>query len=80
METRIQKWGHSLAIRIPKSLALNIDIKQDEPVDLSIDNGKLVITPLGNREYLLAELLDKVSAENIHGEVDTGKPLGKEIW
>jgi antitoxin MazE len=80
MQTKIQKWGNSLAIRIPKSFALDINLKQDELVDLSIDESKIVITPMGGKKYSLEELLKGVSENNLHGEIDTGSPIGKEIW
>jgi antitoxin MazE len=80
MQTKIQKWGNSLAIRIPKSFALDINLKQDELVDLSVDESKIVITPIGGKKYSLEELLKGVSKNNLHGEIDTGSPTGKEIW
>jgi antitoxin MazE len=80
MQTKIQKWGNSLALRIPKSFALNVSIKQNELVDLSIDKGKIIITPIAQKKYSLAELLEGVSENNLHSEFDTGAPAGKEIW
>ncbi len=80
MQTRIQKWGNSLALRIPKSFALNVNIKQNELVDLTVDKGKIVIKPIVEKEYSLEELLEGVSENNLHGEFDTGAPTGKEIW
>jgi antitoxin MazE len=80
MQTQIKKWGNSLALRIPKSFALNANLRQDELVDLTIDEEKIVITPIGQKEYSLDELLDCVSEGNLHGEFDTGAPVGKEIW
>jgi antitoxin MazE len=79
MQTKVQKWGNSLALRIPKSFALNMDIKQNEFVDLSIGDGKLIITPITEKEYSLKELLAGVSEDNLHGEFDTGIPVGKEL-
>ena len=79
MQTKVQKWGNSLALRIPKSFALNMDIKQNEFVDLSIDDGKLIITPITEKEYSFKELLAGVSEDNLHGEFDTGIPVGKEL-
>jgi len=80
MQTKIKKWGNSLALRIPKSFALNANLRQDELVDISIDKEKIVITPIGKKEYSLNELLEGVSEDNLHGEFDTGVPVGKEIW
>jgi len=80
MQTKIQKWGNSLALRIPKSFALNVNLKQNELVDISIDKGKIIITPIIQKEYSLEELLKGVSENNLHSEFDTGAPAGKEIW
>ncbi len=80
MQTKVQKWGNSLALRIPKSFALNMNIKQNELVDLSIGDGKLIITPIPEKEYSLKELLAGVSEDNLHGEFDTGTPVGKELF
>ena len=80
MQTKIQKWGNSLAIRIPKSFAVDINLKQDELVDLTVDESKIVITPIGGKKYSLEELLKGVSENNLHGEIDSGGPIGKEVW
>lgn len=80
MQTKIKKWGNSLALRIPKSFALNANLRQNELVDISIDKEKIIITPIREKEYSLDELLDGVSEDNLHGEFDTGVPVGKESW
>ena len=80
MQTKIKKWGNSLALRIPKSFALNANLKQDELVDISIDKERIIITPISKKEYSLDELLAGVTEDNLHGEFDTGAPVGKEIW
>ena len=79
MKTKVQKWGNSLALRIPKSFALDMNIKQNKFVDISIGDGKLIITPITEKEYSLKELLAGVSEDNLHGEFDTGIPVGKEL-
>ena len=80
MQTKIKKWGNSLALRIPKSFALDAKLRQNELVDISLDKEKIIITPIGEKEYSLDELLEGVSEDNLHGEIDTGIPVGKEIW
>jgi antitoxin MazE len=80
MLIQIQKWGNSLAIRIPKSFAKETAIDQGSLLDLSVVDGKLVATPITEREYSLEALLARVTEENIHTEIDTGEPVGKEIW
>ncbi len=80
MQTKIQKWGNSLALRIPKSFALNVNFKQNELVDISIHKGTIIIAPITQKEYSLEKLLKGVSENNLHNEFDTGAPAGKEIW
>jgi antitoxin MazE len=80
MQTKIQKWGNSLALRIPRSFALDARLKQDSVVEISLVDGKLVIKPVVPEAYRLDKLIARIKPENIHREVDAGKPVGKEIW
>jgi len=80
MRARIQKWGNSLALRIPKSFAAHTKIEQGTVVDLSLDNGKMIVEPATDQEYSLEELLSRVTKRNLHSEIDFGKPVGKEVW
>ncbi|MDZ7319340.1 MAG: AbrB/MazE/SpoVT family DNA-binding domain-containing protein [candidate division KSB1 bacterium] len=80
MEVQIQKWGNSLALRIPKSFAKQIKIEQGSYVDLSAVDGKLIAKPLEEHEYSLEQLLSGITDQNIHAEFDTGKAVGKESW
>jgi antitoxin MazE len=80
MKTRIQKWGNSLALRIPKSFAAETGLREDTPVELSLLKGKLVVQPLPQDSPTLDELLRGVTDQNLHGEWDTGPAVGKEIW
>lgn len=79
MKARIQKWGNSLALRIPKSFATHSNIEQGSVVDLSLDNGRLIVEP-AQEQYSLEELLARVTKQNLHSEVDFGLPVGKEAW
>ena len=81
MKVQVQKWGNSLALRIPKSFAQEIEIEQGSVVDLSLEKGEIVIRPVDDEpEYTLDQLLARVTKDNIHGEVDTGKARGREAW
>ena len=80
MKTRVQKWGNSLALRIPKSFASEVGLKSGSPVEVSLADGKLVIAPIAKPELTLRQLLAKVTPENIHHEVETGPAVGNEIW
>jgi antitoxin MazE len=61
METKVKKWGNSLALRIPKPLALEVGLDDDSPVELSLSDGKLVIAPIVEEEMSLASLLAQVT-------------------
>ena len=80
METRVQKWGNSLALRIPRSFADQVQVKQESLVDISIEDGALVVRPISRRRPRLAELLEGVTESNLHGETDWGEPCGREEW
>jgi antitoxin MazE len=80
MKTRIQKWGNSLALRIPKSFAMETNIKNGSYVDLSIVRGNLVARPLEEEEYTLEHLLAKINKKNLHKETDAGDAAGRELW
>ncbi len=80
MRTVIQKWGNSLALRIPKSFATEVGLQRETSVEVSLANGKLVITPITKPKLNLKQLLAKVTKENIHREIDTGPAMGDETW
>ncbi len=80
MQTKVQKWGDSLVLRIPKFLATETNLQHDASVDLSLVDGKLVVTPINKPELTLEQLLEGVTEDNIHGEIDIGFPVGKEVW
>ena len=80
MRTKVQKWGNSLAIRIPKLFAQNIRLRNDDSVELLLKKGKLIISPIIDEEYTLEELLSGITVDNVHSGIDMGKPVGKEIW
>ncbi len=80
MKTRVQKWGNSLALRIPKSFATEVGLQTDSSVEVSLVKGKLVIAPIVKRKLTLRALLAQVTDNNLHREVDTGPAVGNEAW
>ena len=80
MKAKIQKWGNSLALRIPKSLANEIGIELSSPVEVISEDGKLVVTPDRGSHFMLEDLLEKITENNLHNEFETGGAVGKEIW
>jgi antitoxin MazE len=71
MKNRIQKWGNSLAVRIPKSFAGDLGLENNSPVEIGLEQGALVIKPDRDRTWDLDALLAKVTGENIHQEWET---------
>ena len=80
MKTRVQKWGNSLALRIPKSFAAEVGLQNDSAVEVSLASGKLVVAPLAKSKLTLKQLLAQVTKENLHHEVEAQTPVGKEAW
>jgi antitoxin MazE len=72
MKTTAQKWGNSLAIRVPKSVALQVGLKEQD--------GNVVLKPHVRRVYHLEDLVKQITPKNVHGEVETGTSVGHEIW
>lgn len=80
MNARVQKWGNSLAVRIPKPFAAEVGLVKDAEVEISVDDGRIVISPRATHTYRLADLLAEVREDNLHDEVDSGAPAGREAW
>lgn len=80
MRAQVQKWGNSLALRIPKSFAAETELSSGSDVDLTIEDGRLVVTPIAKPRYTLDELLARITSDNRHDEVDTGPSVGAEAW
>jgi len=80
MRTRIQKWGNSLAVRIPRTFATDAGIERDTPVEIGLNEGAITIRPVVDASPSLAALVAGITADNLHGEVDTGEPIGREAW
>ena len=80
MMTTIQKWGNSLAVRIPKAVAQDIHLETGSSVNLTVREGRLLLEPKVKQVYRLGQLLKHVSKRNVHTEVDTGGPMGNEVW
>lgn len=78
MKTRVQKWGNSLALRIPHALAADANVRVGSTVDVQLRDGKLVVEPISRRQYELKDLLAGIRKANLHTEIATGMPVGRE--
>ena len=80
MNARVQRWGNSLAVRIPKALAMEAHLEQNSLAELSLVDGKIVVSPIRAPQVTLEQLLAQVTEQNLHSEVDTGPATGNEAW
>ena len=79
MKVQIQKWGNSLALRIPKVFAKETHIENNSVVDLSLDNDQLIISPIVElKDYSLSAMLSDIDEDNLHDSIDFGLPIGQE--
>lgn len=80
MQTKVQKWGNSLGVRIPRGLAEEVGLGAGTEVSLTAKDGELVLRPAVPSRLRLADLLAGVTLENIHTSVDTGDAVGAEAF
>ncbi|MCC8422591.1 AbrB/MazE/SpoVT family DNA-binding domain-containing protein [Photorhabdus thracensis] len=75
----VKKWGNSPSVRLPVAIMKAASLNVDDTVDIAVEDGRIVITPVRVKEFSLDILLASVTDKNIHDEVDFGEPVGKEI-
>lgn len=76
----IKKWGNSLAIRIPSSVIQDLELSENSAVQITSNGVVATIQPKKLKEVNLDELVAAITPDNIHKEVDWGRPVGKEVW
>jgi len=79
MVTQIAKWGNSLGLRIPKSVALEAQVGEGDTVNVTVRGGTIVIRP-HRPTYSLEQLVARITPRNRHTESDWGRPVGDEAW
>jgi antitoxin MazE len=80
MNATVRTWGNSLALRIPKSVAHDTHLGSGSVVNLTVQEGKVIVEPVRKAKYTLDELLSGISKKNLHSSVDTGPAVGREAW
>ena len=79
MRTRAQKWGNSLAVRIPKAIADQAGVREDDEVEIQV-TAKVIRMRVRRREPVLSELVRQITPDNLHGETDFGRRKEREAW
>jgi antitoxin MazE len=80
MRVTIKKWGNSASVRIPNAVMKAAKLDVDQVVEIREDRGRVIIQPPRETHYDLRELVDAITPENRHDQIDFGKPKGKEAW
>jgi antitoxin MazE len=78
MTTRVATWGNSLAVRLPRAVADEADVKDGDAVEVTVEHGAIVVRPAKKR-YTIEELVADIRPDD-RGEIDWGPPVGKEVW
>ena len=79
MNGKVSRWGNSLGVRIPKQLADEVSLKEGDDIEIYCAKNQLIIKAQ-KPQYTLEQLLEGMSEEHLHGEVDWGEAVGNEIW
>jgi antitoxin MazE len=80
MIVSVDKWGNSLAVRLPKAIAEQAGIAKGQQVRVRASRGGILISPVEPRRYDLRELVRGITDENRHAATETGDPVGREVW
>lgn len=80
MEVIVKKWGNSAAVRIPAAIMAAAHVDLDQSVEVREEQGRIVIEPIRHKQYKLDELLSGITSKNRHEPIDSGVPVGKEVW
>lgn len=78
MRAVVRKRGNSASIRIPSAVLAAAKIEIDDPVDIRAERGRIVIEPLRSTSCDLADMVKQITRDNLHDEIDFGRPAGKE--
>jgi antitoxin MazE len=78
MHAVIKKWGNSAAVRVPTSMMSELGLGVDDPIDIGFEGGRIVIEPAAQTAPRLEDLLESLTADNLHDEADFGAPVGRE--
>lgn len=77
---KIQKWGNSLAVHIPKQITNKLNLYEGSAVTVVFDNSGIFIKPETPKKNTLEDLVEEITTENLHKRVSWGEVYGKEIW
>jgi antitoxin MazE len=80
MIKKVQKWGNSLGVRLPRAVTKEARIEAGSEVDVQLVKGEIVLRPVRRKKYNLADMLAQIDPDNLPEKIDWGPPVGKEVW
>ena len=80
METKIQKWGNSLAVRLPKDITKKLALREGSVVAVSEDKRRIIVQNVPQKKAPLTELVKQITPKNLHSEIEWDDPRGMETW
>ena len=80
IETAIAKWGNSIGVRIPRSVAEQAKLHEGDQVSVQIEGPGIIVIRAAKKEVTLDNLVSQITPKNRHGETDWGGPQGHEVW
>lgn len=75
----VKKLRNNLLVRLPAAIMQKASLNIDDTVEISVENGRIIITPINTQEYSLEMLLADITPDNVHEKVNFGEPIGKEL-
>ncbi|WP_080420148.1 AbrB/MazE/SpoVT family DNA-binding domain-containing protein [Burkholderia ubonensis] len=81
MRQTVKKWGNSLALRLPASVAEAARLSEDQEVDVTVDkHGKIVVESTATADNFDFDLfVASIAAAEVPALVDIGEPRGREL-
>ena len=76
----IKAWGNNLGVRIPAAVAREAKLRVNQRVKVSVEDGRVVITPQIDKALTLADRLALFDPARHGGEVMATAPAGVERW
>jgi antitoxin MazE len=80
MRVHVKKWGNSASVRIPATIMAAAKLSVDQAVDVKEEGGRIIIEPIQAPVYDLDDILDRMTPETFHEDIDFGPAVGHEVW
>lgn len=80
MRVQVKRWGNSASVRLPAAIMAEAALSIDQPVEVRAENGRVVIEPIAPLAYDLDDLLARMDPASFPDPVESGPPVGNEVW